>query len=213
LSTRVRIWSSRCAPRGLRRICCFLTMRFLWLTGLVSGMAHTLRCGRTARPDEWSPPTVCPALLHRWPSGRPARGRCSARSDSAPSAHPRTIRDRNASDCDDFRRRAHRCGIPQSGRATRRPRAGNPWPAADGEVRAFCINSGPDTPRSVTHWNHTSSTAPRMPDGGPRAGTSSTIGPFGQADERDEVGVAVRGQACIRHGPRVITAVTWLPRW
>ena len=34
LSTRVRIWSSRCAPRGLQRICCFLTMRLLmtWLT-------------------------------------------------------------------------------------------------------------------------------------------------------------------------------------
>jgi len=29
-----------------------------------------------------------------------------------------------------------------------------------------------------------------MPDGGPRAGTSSTIGPFGQADERDEVEVS-----------------------
>ena len=52
-----------CAPRGLHRICCFLTMRLLWLTGLVSGMAHPLRSGRTARPGEWSPPTVCPALL------------------------------------------------------------------------------------------------------------------------------------------------------
>ena len=28
------IWSSRCAPRGLQRICCFLTIRLLitWLT-------------------------------------------------------------------------------------------------------------------------------------------------------------------------------------
>jgi hypothetical protein len=31
--TRVRTWSSRCAPRGDQRICCFLTMRLLttWL--------------------------------------------------------------------------------------------------------------------------------------------------------------------------------------
>src|SRR5664279_83733 len=29
LRTRVRICSSRCAPRGLQRICCFLTMRLL----------------------------------------------------------------------------------------------------------------------------------------------------------------------------------------
>ena len=34
MSTWVRIWSSRCAPRGLQRVCCFLTMRLLitWLT-------------------------------------------------------------------------------------------------------------------------------------------------------------------------------------
>ena len=59
------------------------------------------------------------------------------------------------------------------------------------------LNSGPDTPRSVTQRNHTSSTAPRMPAGGPRAGTSSTIGPFGQVDERDEAG----GVANSRSGP------------
>ncbi len=28
-STRVRTWSSRCAPRGVHRICCFLTIRLL----------------------------------------------------------------------------------------------------------------------------------------------------------------------------------------
>ena len=57
--------------------------------------------------------------------------------------------DRNASDCDDFRRRAHRCGIPQSGRATRRPRGENPWPAAGGEVRAFCISTPGPTRRGL----------------------------------------------------------------
>jgi len=34
LRTRVRIWRSRWAPRGVQRICCFFTMRLLmtWLT-------------------------------------------------------------------------------------------------------------------------------------------------------------------------------------
>jgi hypothetical protein len=37
--------------------------------------------------------------------------------------------------------------------------------------------SGPGRPMSVTHWNHMSSSVPRIPDGASTDGTSSTIGP------------------------------------
>ena len=42
LRTRVRIWSSRCASRGLHRICCFLTMRF-FRTSEAGGRARAAR--------------------------------------------------------------------------------------------------------------------------------------------------------------------------
>ncbi len=52
LRTRVRIWRSRWAPRGVQRICCFFTMRLLmtWLT------ADSMKELEMVSPARWRSP-------------------------------------------------------------------------------------------------------------------------------------------------------------
>ena len=81
-------------------------------------------------------------------------------------------------------RRGSRCPAAARRSPARRSGSGRPGP-----------RSGPGRPKSVTQRNHMSSIVPRIPDGAPSGGTSSTIGPSRQIDEAEEVDrVAVAGQ-------------------
>ncbi len=111
LRTRVRTCSSRWAPRGDQRICCFLTIRLLvtWLTA-----DSTNELSITAGPD--GPPTKSGLSLVDFSSGIAAALALVAGVHSA-------RRDQKGMDCCVIRRRAEHAQLPGHVASDRKIRA------------------------------------------------------------------------------------------